>query len=151
MIRGKYLGFGDDLSGAAHVRNKVLHAGLDEKDNLAINVVVYDGSHVVGTGRITPDDFSLAGSFRFTIDKVCVLEEYRNSGYGDFIVRMLADRAANAGADKVYAHIPVECRGFFEKLMFIEDKSTVQSSSQTSTMVLTLKDLTTPCGGHCQN
>lgn len=150
MIRGKYLGYGDDLTQAAYVRKKVLGKGLDEKDSLAINVVVFDESHVVGTGRITPDDFNLAGSFRFTIEMVCVLKEYRHLGYGDFMVRMLADRAFCAGAAKVYANVPDSCMEFFKKLNFSEDLSTVITEPNTRVMVLTADGLASPCGGHCK-
>ncbi len=66
----------------------------------------------VGTGRLTYDlDY-------FVIDNVCVLRDYRRMGYGDFIIRILTDKAIQCGARSIYAYCPENIAELFKNIGF---------------------------------
>lgn len=142
MIKGKYLSICDDLSDAVNIRREIFAADLDEKDNIAINTVVYDGTTPTGTGRIILEDGV------FTIDKTGVLEPLRNQGYGEFIVRLLADKALLSGAEYIYLNSPENTVSFFEKLFFKRDIKSIGENGMVP-MLLKLSELTSPCGHKC--
>jgi predicted GNAT family N-acyltransferase len=121
MIKGKILTFGDDLTIPFELRKMVFqdelgidkNADVDNKDDLAMHVIVEDDGKYIGTGRITYDDGIC------TIDKICVLKEYRNNKYGDFILRMLVNRALIANAQHIYVTCKKELYPFFKSVGFI--------------------------------
>lgn len=131
-IQGKILMPGDELNEAIDIRKKVFveECGIaydkefDDLDSLAIHAVAYErealsgkddrenGKVAVATGRIVFDGEICK------IDKIAVLKEYRNKKYGDFIVRLLLNKAFMSGIDKVYVDAFVSSEGFFEKIGF---------------------------------
>ncbi len=124
LIQGKYLYYGDDLSEVNHIRTEVFckEIGIkeqDEKDKLDMNSVHVlvlscdESREPVATGRITFDGNT------FLITKVCVLKEERNKYYGDFAVRMLANKAFLSGAKEVIVETYTENIKFYEKIGFI--------------------------------
>ena len=152
MIHGKYLSIKDDLSDVVKIRIEVFekelafldNIGIDSNDELAINVIVYDKEIPVGTGRIILD---YDGDF--TIDMVCVLSNYRKKGYGEFIVRLLADKALLSGGDYIHLLATDDTVSFFEKLDFKKDTVAPRDDDLVS-MTLKLSDFTTPCGHNCK-
>lgn len=121
MIRGKFFSIEDDLQDVFAVRKKVFQEeqGIaaeierDEIDPIAMHGAVYDeNDNCVAAGRIFWDDG------RYVIGRVAVLAEQRGKGYGDFLVRMLIDRANLAGAKQVFAHVQKETVGFYESIGF---------------------------------
>lgn len=120
MIQGKFLFCYDDLSPAYEIRKKVFQEeyGIDaniDQDGLdpdAGHVIVFNNLKVVGTGRLV---FS---NNNYKIGRVAVLKEERCNYYGDFVVRMLVDKAFQMGAEEVYLHSMINCIPFYEKIGF---------------------------------
>jgi len=131
-IQGKILKPGDELKEAIDIRKKVFveeygiayDKEFDDLDMLAIHAVAYEsedasekgkrgnGKIAVATGRIVFDGENCK------IDKIAVLKEYRNKKYGDFIVRLLLNKAFMSGIDEVNVDAFVSSEGFFKKLGF---------------------------------
>lgn len=132
-IQGKILKPGDELKEAIDIRKKVFieeygipyDKEFDDFDMLAIHAVAYerddaakkadreDKKIAVATGRIIFDGEN------YKIDKVAVLKEYRNKKYGDFIVRLLLNKAFISGINEVDADAFASSEGFFKKIGFI--------------------------------
>lgn len=120
MIKGVYLNGEDDLTDAFLIREKVFieeqgvpkELELDELDTYAIHAVAYDGEKAVATGRIVYDGDT------YKIGRVAVLKEERGKQYGDFIVRMLLDKAFLHGADEVVLGAQLQAVKFYEKIGF---------------------------------
>lgn len=102
------------------VRNKVFFEELnidkdlikDVYDQFSFNVVVYEDSNIVGTGRLIFKDE------QYQIGRIAVLKEFRGKHYGDLIVRMLIRKAINIGAKEVYLHSLYEKKKFYETIGF---------------------------------
>lgn len=129
LIQGKLLSYGSDLSEALEIRRQVFikeyqkseTEEFDEKDSLAIHVIVYEQSEQkrpIATGRIVFD-----GSV-CEIGHIAVLKEYRNLKYGDFTVRMLINKAFVSGIHEVNVKTPGQLIGFFTKIGFTMKEST---------------------------
>lgn len=118
MIHGKYINQGGDLTDVLKVRQLSLCDAIenispeaDEPDALAVNILVdlpvesANGEKkkvYMGCGRILCD----IDRFRFYIDQVAILPEFRHCGYGEFALRMLVDKANLCGAQKVWLKLP---------------------------------------------
>ncbi len=122
MVQGKYLYYGDNLSQVFEIRRKVFveEQGVseteefDDYDDLAVHVLVYDNSKKpVATGRVYHDGKN------YRIGRIAVLKEERGKYYGDFVVRLLANRALSAGAKEVIVNAQVKAVRFYEKIGFI--------------------------------
>lgn len=126
MVEGKYLYYGNDLSYVFDIRKNVLIKELkleeskvfDNDDKEAIHALVYVDNKPTATGRL------IIFEDTYVIDKVCVLKEERRKKYGDFVVRMLIDKAFLQGAEEIIIKVQIELYTFFEKFGFlvIEDK-----------------------------
>lgn len=120
MVKGVYLNGEDDLSDAFDIRRKVFieeqkvaeELEMDGMDAYAIHAVAYAEGKAVATGRIIYDGDT------YKIGRVAVLKEERGKQYGDFIVRMLADRAFLHGAKEVLLGSQLHAVGFYEKIGF---------------------------------
>ena len=107
MLEGRYLFFGDDLTDARRIRYEVFEKEqkvpheieFDNLDDEAIHVVVYEDQKPVGTGRLLFDGEN------YKIGRIAVIKEERGKKYGDFVVRMLIDKAFLMGAKRVYANV----------------------------------------------
>ena len=125
-IQGKYLLGGlNDISECMAIRNEVfggeqnfMTASVQDEDDLdAIFALAYetkeDGAlFPVATGRlIFLDDM-------FKIGRIAVKKEHRGKKYGDFIVRMLVDKAFSMGAKEVFVGAQEHAIPFYEKIGF---------------------------------
>ena len=139
MIRGKYLSANDDLSQVINIRNTVMKTNITDINPMAMNVLVYEEEKAVAAGTIIYD------TQIFSIENISVLKEYQNKGYGEFTLRLLADKALLAGAKYVELTATPETLSFFKKYEF---KST-SSDNDDLHMKLDLSELKKPCGGSC--
>lgn len=121
LVEGKFRSYQEDLTDAFEIRRKVFQEEqgvsaeieFDELDKQAVHVIVYVGEKAVATGRV----FNEGDTYH--IGRVAVLKEERGRQYGDFVVRMLADKAFQTGADEVFLGAQISARGFYEKLGFV--------------------------------
>lgn len=140
MIHGRYLNQGEDLTDVLKVRQLSLcDAGMntaeDHLDPEAVNILVDLKDEMtdeewpyIGCGRILCD----VENFRFYIDQIGIRPEFRGKGYGEFALRMLADKANLCGAQKVWLLLPEEwdlsdpaheaALRFFEKMFFTHEE-----------------------------
>lgn len=82
---------------------------LDEHDEKAVHVVLYDENLPVGTGRIREAD----GYGK--LERICILEDYRGKGAGKMIMNELENIAApNLPAFKLNAQ--TQAVPFYERL-----------------------------------
>ncbi|MDF2544027.1 MAG: GCN5-related N-acetyltransferase [Herbinix sp.] len=123
LIQGKLLSYGDDLTEVYHIRKKVFQEeqgitpeeDFDDLDQESIHVIVYEDSNnkkAVATGRIYYNGVNCK------IGRVAVLKEYRGKQYGDFVVRMLINKALTSGVPEVYLNAQLSTVGFYEKIGF---------------------------------
>ena len=124
FIQGKYFYYGDDISAAFEIRKQVfvIEQGVaaeeefDSLDDLSVHVLVYalgESQRAVATGRVYYDGQN------YRIGRVAVLKDERGKKYGDFVVRMLANKAFLSGAQEVYINAQVTAIPFYEKIGFI--------------------------------
>ena len=128
MVQGKFISGKSDLKDILYIRSEVfikelmLYEECEEGafDIDAIHAVVYEGAsqiYPVSIGRLIIEKDILR------IDKVAVLQDFRGKGYGDFVVRMLLDKAKSFHIDKIVIDAPKKTTKFFNKLGFqIDDK-----------------------------
>lgn len=134
-IQGKILKSGDDLSEVLYIRNKVFveeygvpyDIEFDNMDAIAIHAIAYEkvtdakedainkNNKAIAAGRLIYD-----GEY-CQIEKIAVLKEYRGKKYGDFIVRLLLNKAFLAGIDSVYVKSYLTTEEFFKKIGFSKD------------------------------
>lgn len=89
---------------------------FDEVDKYAMFAAVYDDEgKMVGTGRCFIDDDGV-----YHAGRIAVLKEARGKKHGDFLVRMLCDRAFANGAQEVHIGAQVRAAGFYEKIGFVK-------------------------------
>lgn len=121
MVFGKFVTDEKDMKEVQKICNRVFgeEMGLDLSgtmtDEFCMNALVYAGENPAGMGRIMFD------GERFTIAEVAVLPEYRNEKYGDFLVRLLVDKAMMSNAREVHLDAFHGTEGFFETIGFEQD------------------------------
>ena len=124
-ITGKYiLGALGDLDEVNSIRDKVFveEQGIpyetehDDKDKEAIFALAFeegkDFKKPVATGRL------LFLEDLFMIGKIATLKEYRKMGYGDFVVRMLIDKAFTMGAKEIFVDAQLPAVDFYKTIGF---------------------------------
>ncbi|MCR5824540.1 MAG: GNAT family N-acetyltransferase [Lachnospiraceae bacterium] len=124
-ITGKYiLGGLGDLSEVFTIREKVfceeqglpLEKEQDEDDKEAIFALAFeegeDFKKPVATGRL------LFLGEKFKLGKIATLKEYRKMGYGDFVVRMLIDKAFTMGAKEIFVDAQIPAVDFYKTIGF---------------------------------
>ena len=122
MIKGQYLSYGDDLTKVHEIRKAVFteeygipeDVELDDDDIMAMHVILDYENEKVGTGRMKYDGET------FILDKMAVLKEHRNNGYGEFIVRMLLDKVFLANGKEIFTDATKDTVEFFKKIGFVE-------------------------------
>lgn len=120
MIEGKFLSGEDDLTEAFEIRRQVFQIEqkvdpkleFDEYDKSAVHVVIHTRDKAVATGRIIKKDNT------YKIGRIAVLQEERGKKYGDFVVRMLIDKAFQSGAEEVMVGSQIQAVGFYRKIGF---------------------------------
>lgn len=154
LIEGKLLSSGEDLSEAYDIRKKVFieELGLlknlvfDEYDNLAIHAVVFQGLNqhkAIATGRIFYD-----GEICW-LGLIAVLKEYRGNQYGDFIVRLLINKAFTSGITNINVKVLKCSWEFFKKIGFKQDSEEfIELGSKMIIMNINRKDVSIPCNSN---
>ncbi len=88
---------------------------LGAYENVAAYAIVYEGikeSQAVAAGRLDYEGEN--GKLQY----IGVYKEYRRKGYGDFIVRLLLNKAFTSGIKEVDCMVPVDVAPFFERVGF---------------------------------
>lgn len=151
MIKGTYLSYNEDLTQVKEIRKEVFQKELnisadveeDGEDMMAMHAIVDFEGRKVGTGRMRFDGDT------FILDKVAVLADCRGNGYGDFVVRMLLDKAFLANGTVIYSDATKETEHFFEKLGFVEiDEPYEEEGIIYIPMKVEKGKVKTKCGGH---
>ena len=129
-IQGRYLLGGlHDISECLAIRKEVfggeqqfLVAGSENiEDKDAIFVLAYEtneqGDEIpVATGRL------IFLEDRFKIGRIAVKKECRGKHYGDFVVRMLLDKAFSMGAKEVFVGAQLHAISFYERIGFVKQE-----------------------------
>ena len=117
MVQGKWFPPGEDLSALLPIRESVFGRGADVLDAASWNVLVYQDSVPVATGRIWWQD----GAFR--LGDLGVLEGFRRQRLGDLVLRLLLYKAQSHAAREVRLECPHDVTGFFSRLGLKEESS----------------------------
>ena len=142
MVRGKWFPMGSDISEALHIRSEVFGLGEETLDSAAQQVVVYREGRPVGSARLYWAD----GAFR--LDRLGVLPEERNKGFGDLLIRLLLFKALTHNASLIALDTPAETRGFFAKYGFQDDG---EQAGLIRMHILGENVQLSHCGGNCAN
>ncbi len=158
VIRGVYLTSKDDSTSVIAIRRAVFvdEQGFssgsepDAYDAMAMYALVYDDDTPVGTGRL------IVKGDRLTIGRVCVLKDWRGKGIGDFIMRMLLNRAQELNAGSVVLSAQVERVGFYTRYGFVPYGDVIDDEGCPHRMMGVSGgqiNLEGSCGGHkaCAN
>lgn len=142
MIQGKLIEYGQDLTDVEKVWNEVYKDDdnrVNWNEEIAVYGVIHDDlGNPLAAGRLTLDNG------RYILSKIAVLEEERKKGYGDFLVRLLVNKAFMSGANCVYVTVNTEVREFFSKLGF-ENKNKKSTIQNLENMVIFTNKLCRKC------
>ena len=148
MIQGKILACNEDLSEAYAIRINVFVEELggsqelefDDMDKEAMHAIVYDKQKTVAAGRISFDGECCL------IEKIAVLKDYRRKKYGDFIVRMLLNRAFTTGIKEVTVIADLSTEAFFRNIGFVQKGESIAKSEEPKfKMCIHSQDVKTMC------
>lgn len=128
MITGKYFLGLSNSEEIERIRKEVFgdeqniapFSEMDEIDETAVHAVVYkdsEKSQPVAVGRL----YTKMENISFTcmqIGRIAVRKSERGQGYGDFVVRMLVDKAFQMGAETVRVGAQKHAIAFYEKIGF---------------------------------
>lgn len=160
-IQGKYLlGAVSDISECRTIFDEVakecpqiMKCRKQEEDASAIFALAYETEkHTEKAGEtLLP---VAAGRLLFLedcyeVDEIAVKKEYRRKKYGDFIVRMLVDKAFVMGAQEVIAVVPQECEAFFTSIGFVETKEEAKGFDERKNCGKRMKIMPTTCKRDC--
>lgn len=156
-IQGKYLLAGlQDISECLSIRKEVFldeqkfpsAAAEDEDDKEAIFALAYETESeetgqkkAVATGRL------LFLGKEYKIGRIAVKKECRGKKYGDFIVRMLVDKAFSMGAKEVFVGAQEHAISFYEKIGFQKQEDTY---FEDGIFHQVMKIMPTTCQKECQ-
>ena len=151
----------DSMKDISDIREEIFGFREDNKDIGANEVLIIDlnTNEYAAIGRLYMNE-----NYDFVIDLIGVLEKYRGLKYGDFVIRMLVDKAFSCGASKVYAHKAVRnmsgSEDFLKRYNFqsvskddvkgvkiLNDRDSLSENIEEY-MILDRKDYRTCCG-HC--
>lgn len=153
-IKGRFISYGEPLDEVYAIRKSVFQdeQGMtqdmdqDGRDSEAVHVIAYEignESRPVATGRICLEENGCR------IGKIAVLKEERGKHYGDFIVRMLVNRAFLSGRRRVTVSAVTTARRFYEKIGFhAEGEEYMENGTPHILMILNQEDFCTACGCH---
>lgn len=151
MIEGKFIHGNQDLTDVFHIRREVFckeqncpeEEEFDSFDKDALHVIISEKDKKVAVGRLIQiDDY-------FKIGRIAVLKECRGMYYGDFVVRMLVDKAFQLGAKKIHISAQTYAKRFYEKIGFqAEGEEYMEAGIPHIAMTLVQANMCTKCGGH---
>lgn len=133
----------DKLKDVLDIREEIFGFREDNRDIGANEVLIIDlnTNENAAIGRLYMNE-----NYDFVIDLIGVLAKYRGLKYGDFVIRMLVDKAFSCGATKIYANKNfMNIEGSERFLGHYNFKSNIDSNDY---MILDRKDYRTGCG-HC--
>lgn len=133
----------DKIKDIIAIRNEVFGFKEDDKDINANEVLItdLDTNEYAAVGRIYMNE-----EYEFVIDLIGVLEKYRGLKYGDFVIRMLIDKAFSCGANKIFAE--KYCNNIDGSTSFLKHYNFLEYDDNY--MVLERKKYATGCG-HCHS
>ena len=145
----------DDISECLAIRREVFGeeqqfltaASENLEDKEAIFVLAYETNEQgerfsVATGRL------IFLEDRFKIGRIAVKKEFRGKHYGDFIVRMLIDKAFSMGAKEVFVGAQAHAIPFYERIGFIGQK---EEYFEDGIYHLVMKIVSSDCQKDCGN
>lgn len=148
MIEGKFIHADQDLTEVFRIRREVFceeqniseDEEFDELDQKALHVIISEKQENVAVGRLVMiEDY-------FKIGRIAVLKKFRGMHYGDFVVRMLVDKAFQLGAKEVHVGAQTYAIGFYEKIGFtVEGEEYMESGLPHVPMKLVRGSLCTGC------
>lgn len=120
MIQGKILPGRGDISQCKAIRSEVFveeqgfsaEAEFDQWDEPALHALIFDDGVPAATGRLY-DEAGVFHAGRFAVRK-----EYRGRGLGDLMVRLLANKAFELGAQEVRLGAQEQAVPFYQKIGF---------------------------------
>lgn len=121
MVKGVYIHESEGMNEVNRIRKEVfcMEQNISEEVEFttnhmeSISLLVYDGKVPVATGQL------LYKNEYYKISHIAVLKEYRGNDFGDFVVRMLVDKAFQMGAKEVHVIAQEYAKEFYEKIGFI--------------------------------
>lgn len=84
----------------------------DDDDAVSVHVLATRNREPIGTGRLSP-----AGK----IGRLAVLGDFRRTGVGSRMLKLLLDDAAHRGMASVYLHAQVQAMAFYENFGFVAE------------------------------
>lgn len=124
QVFGEELGYSDDLN----------FDGLDEEALHAVAYLDNDGRKPAAVGRLILTEEG------YKIGRIAVAKEARKSGYGNFIVRMLVDKAFQAGAEQVIVGARPEAVLFYKKIGFVSTSQGYKEAGTSHTIMVLRKE-----------
>lgn len=123
MIEGIFLYGNDNLDEVFRIRKEVFQIEqsidpdleFDKYDKESIHILAKNDNYSVGTGRL------VLNNDEYKIGRIAVLKEYRGNRYGEFIVKVLVDKAFSMSAEYVIVNSQVAVKDFYNKIGFIEE------------------------------
>lgn len=137
MIHGRFITEQGDLLIAEDIYRRAYSSQLKDSsvtnNGIIIHAIVYEGPDencpvAAGCMIMQPDSARLL--------KVAVLPEYRGKSYGEFIVRMLIDKAETGGIAQILINCKNELSEYFRKLGFMkQDEESISERSEWVNMI----------------
>jgi len=127
MIQGRLIEYGQDLSDIEKVWESVFPQKINDTLQWGSEIAVYGVIHDSQNNPLAAGKLIFLDG-KYELSKIAVLETERNKGYGDFLAKLLVNKAFMSGADCVYATSDLNSFDFFRKLGFqlINEKSSIQ-------------------------
>lgn len=84
---------------------------LDEFDENAEHFIAYLEEKPIGCGRLRCNDF-------VKLERIAIIKEYRNKGYGTFLTEFLINYAKQKRSEGILIHSQAYIEGFYKKFGF---------------------------------
>jgi len=154
---------GDDLTEVINIRSKVFveefripyNLEFDYMDDFAVHAIAYEKTDHAMQNNCTTEKLAVATGRLFFdgdecwLDKVAVLKEYRGKEYGDFIVRLLLNKAFMAGIKSVNINSFITSEAFFEKIGFVKNGDEfIENDIKKRKMTIRIANMVNKCRKH---
>lgn len=156
MICGKYYLGLDHMEEVAPIWEEVFVTELgfpkevvfDDMDETAVHAVVYkdsDRTIPIAAGRL----YKTGEEEDYKIGRIAVKKEERRQGFGDFLVRMLVDKALMMGADRVIISSQPHAVKFYETIGFRPTGEThIEAGVEHTIMEIRQSSICRACQNH---